>query len=146
MYSLEEFDEAKTRVLKYILYKKRTENEIKTKFGKTYQEELLEDVIEYLKEAGYINDDEYVLKTVNQICALKNLSIKEIRYKLLAKGISKDKIDDYMSENRKEMLEYEVGSASTVAYKKSSSMEKEEIKNYLIKKGYTSDSIKKALD
>ena len=146
MYSLEEFDEAKTRVLKYILYKKRTENEIKTKFAKTYQEELLEDVIEYLKEAGYINDDEYVLKTVNQICALKNLSIKEIRYKLLAKGISKDKIDDYMSENRKEMLEYEEKSASTVAYKKSSSMEKEEIKNYLIKKGYTSDSIKKALD
>ena len=146
MYSLEEFDEAKTRVLKYILYKKRTENEIKTKFGKTYQEELLEDVIEYLKEAGYINDDEYVLKTVNQICALKNLSIKEIRYKLLAKGISKDKIDDYMSENRKEMLEYEEKSASTVAYKKSSSMEKEEIKNYLIKKGYTSDSIKKSLD
>ena len=146
MYSLEEFDEAKTRVLKYILYKKRTENEIKTKFGKTYQEELLEDVIEYLKEAGYINDDEYVLKTVNQICALKNLSIKEIRYKLLAKGISKDKIDDYMSENRKEMLEYEEKSASTVAYKKSSSMEKEEIKNYLIKKGYTADSIKKALD
>ena len=146
MYSLEEFDEAKTRVLKYILYKKRTENEIKTKFGKTYQEELLEDVIEYLKEAGYINDDEYVLKTVNQICALKNLSIKEIRYKLLAKGISKVKIDDYMSENREEMLEYEEKSASTVAYKKSSSMEKEEIKNYLIKKGYTSDSIKKALD
>ena len=146
MYSLEEFDEAKTRVLKYILYKKRTENEIKTKFGKTYQEELLEDVIEYLKEAGYINDDEYVVKTINQICALKNLSIKEIRYKLLAKGISKDKIDDYMSENRKEMLEYEEKSASTVAYKKSSSMEKEEIKNYLIKKGYTSDSIKKALD
>ena len=146
MYSLEEFDEAKTRVLKYILYKKRTENEIKTKFGKTYQEELLEDVIEYLKEAGYINDDEYVLKTVNQICALKNLSIKEIRYKLLAKGISKDKIDDYMSENRKEMLEYEEKSASTVAYKKSSSMGKEEIKNYLIKKGYTQDSIKKALD
>lgn len=146
MYSLEEFDEAKTRVLKYILYKKRTENEIKTKFGKTYQEDLLADVIEYLKEAGYINDDEYVVKTINQICALKNLSIKEIRYKLLAKGISKDKIDDYMSENRKEMLEYEEKSASTVAYKKSSSMEKEEIKNYLIKKGYTSESIKKALD
>lgn len=146
MYSLEEFDEAKTRVLKYILYKKRTENEIKTKFGKTYQEDLLADVIDYLKEAGYINDDEYVVKTINQICALKNLSIKEIRYKLLAKGISKDKIDDYMSENREEMLEYEEKSASTVAYKKSSSMEKEEIKNYLIKKGYTSDSIKKALD
>ena len=146
MYTIEEFDREKTKVLKYILYKKRSEQEIRNKFSKTIDENLLEDIIEYLKEAGYINDDEYVLKTVNQICALKNLSIKEIRYKLLAKGISKDKIDDYMSENRKEMLEYEEKSASTVAYKKSSSMEKEEIKNYLIKKGYTSDSIKKALD
>ena len=70
MYTIEEFDKEKTKVLKYILYKKRTENEIKTKFGKTYQEELLEDVIEYLKEAGYINDDEYVLKTVNQMIIL----------------------------------------------------------------------------
>ena len=146
MYTVEEFDKGKTKVLRYILYKKRTEQEVRTKFQKDIEENMLEDIIEYLKEAGYINDDEYVLKTVNQICALKNLSIKEIRYKLLAKGISKDKIDDYMSENRKEMLEYEEKSASTVAYKKSSSMEKEEIKNYLIKKGYTSDSIKKALD
>ena len=112
--------------------------------GEIMREVTYEDLMDNVK--SYINDDEYVVKTINQICALKNLSIKEIRYKLLAKGISKDKIDDYMSENREEMLEYEEKSASTVAYKKSSSMEKEEIKNYLIKKGYTSESIKKALD
>ena len=34
MYSIEEFDEAKTKVLKYILYKRRTESEIKNKFSK----------------------------------------------------------------------------------------------------------------
>ena len=47
MYSLEEFDEAKTKVLKYILYKKRTENEVKVKFSRVMQEDLLNDVIDY---------------------------------------------------------------------------------------------------
>lgn len=146
MYSLEEFDEAKTKVLKYILYKKRTENEVKVKFSRVMQEDLLNDVIDYLKDAGYINDNEYVKKEINQICSLKNLSLREIKYKLISKGISKDKIEDYMSENRDEMLEYEEKSASNIFFKKSSTMEKDEIKNYLIKKGYNSESIQKAME
>ena len=48
MYTIEEFDKEKTRVLKYIMYKKRTEQEIKNKFSKTIQENLLEDIIQYL--------------------------------------------------------------------------------------------------
>ena len=56
MYTIEEFDNAKTKVLKYILYKKRSEQEVKQKFSNVMEEELLEDVIDYLKEANYIND------------------------------------------------------------------------------------------
>ena len=58
MYSVEEFDSAKTKVLKYILYKRRTEHEVRQKFSNIMQEELLDDVIEYLKEANYIDDKE----------------------------------------------------------------------------------------
>ena len=47
MYTIEEFDKEKTKVLKYILYKKRSENEIRTKFSGTMDENLLEDIIEY---------------------------------------------------------------------------------------------------
>lgn len=146
MYTVEEFDEAKTKVLKYILYKKRTENEVRTKFGKIMQEELLDDVIEYLKDAGYINDNEYIKKTVNQFCILKNLSIREIRYKLLSKGISKDKIEEYISENYEELNEYEQKSANNIVYKKSTSMEADEIKQYLLKKGYSLESVNKAME
>ena len=32
MYTVEEFDKEKTKVLKYILYKKRSEREIRNKF------------------------------------------------------------------------------------------------------------------
>ena len=49
MYTPEDFDIEKTRVLKYILYKKRTEQEIRNKFAQSIEENLLEDIIEYLK-------------------------------------------------------------------------------------------------
>ena len=95
MYTLEEFDKAKTKILKYILYKKRTESEVRTKFSNVIEENLLEDVIYYLKEAKYIDDKEYIEKIVNNFIALKNLSIVELKYKLKAKGLKKDEIEDY---------------------------------------------------
>ena len=103
MHTSEEFDEAKTKVLKYILYKKRTENEVRNKFSKQMNDNMLEDVIEYLKEANYINDKEYIEKAVSNIKILKNLSIKEIKYKLLAKGLDKNLIEDYIYENQEEL-------------------------------------------
>ena len=145
MYSIEEFDREKTKVLKYILYKKRSEQEVRTKFEKTMDENLLEDIIEYLKEAGYINDKEFIQKTVNNYMALKNLSIREIKYKLQAKGLSKSDIEDYIYENKEELEEYEIKSASNIFYKKSLSMEEDEIKQFLLKKGYKMENINKAI-
>lgn len=146
MYTIEEFDKEKTRILKYILYKKRTEQEIRRKYSKEIEENLLEDIIEYLKEAKYINDNDYIERTINNFMILKNLSIKEIQYKLQAKGLTKNQIEDYFSENREELEEYEVKSAGNIIYKKSASMETEEIKQYLLKKGYKSESINKAIE
>ena len=146
MYTIEEFDKEKIKVLKYILYKKRSENEIRNKYSKSIEENLLEDIIQYLKEAKYIDDKEYIEKTINNFKALKNLSIREIKYKLMGKGINKNDIDEYMYENREEMEEYEIKSASNIFYKKSSSMENEDIKQYLLKKGYKSENINKAME
>ena len=145
MYTIEEFDKQKTKILKYILYKKRSENEVRTKFAQTIQENLLEDIIQYLKEAKYINDNEYIIKTVNNYISLKNLSIKEIKYKLLLKGLNKNDIEDYIYENKEDLEKYETKSASNIIYKKASSMEQEEIIQYLIKKGYKKENIKKAI-
>lgn len=146
MYTIEEFDKQKTKVLKYILYKKRTEQEVRNKFSTTIDENMLEDIIEYLKEAKYINDKEFIEKTVNNFIALKNLSIREIQYKLSAKGIKKSDIEDYIYENQEELEKYEIKSATNLIYKKSSSMEKEEIKQFLLKKGYKLENINKALE
>ena len=146
MYTIEEFDKEKTKVLKYIIYKKRSEQEIRNKFAKTIDENMLEDIIEYLKEANYINDKEFIEKTINNFKILKNLSIKEMKYKLMSKGLNKDDIEDYFYENKEELEEYETKSASNIIYKKSDSMEQDEIKQYLLKKGYKRDSINKAFE
>ena len=146
MYTVEEFDKEKTKVLKYVLYKKRSENEIRKKFENEIEPNLLEDIIDYLKEANYIDDKEYIRKTINNFIALKNLSIREIEYKLLSKGIKKEDIEDYIYENKEELNQYEIKSASNVITKKQTSMEIEEIKQYLLKKGYKRDNINIALE
>lgn len=140
MYSIKEYDDAKTRILKYIIYKKRTRNEVIQKFQKEYEENLFEDVIEYLEQQGYINDEEYIQKAINNYKILKNLSIKEIRYKLLTKGLNKDLIDDYIYNNKEDLYEYEMNSANNIKNKKSD-LSEQEIKQYLAKKGYTQDTI-----
>ena len=145
MYSIEDLDFAKTKILKYISFKKRTENEIRLKFNKVINQELLDDAIEELKENGYIDDNKYIVRAINEFTALKNLSIKEIKYKLMTKGINKNLIDNYISNNKDTLVDYELQSAKNIAIKKSN-LEKEEIKNYLMKKGFTLDSIEEALD
>ena len=146
MYSKEEFDKEKTKVLKYILYKKRSEYEIRNKFSKSIEENLLDDIIEYLKEAKYIDDGQYIEKTINNFMILKNLSIKEIQYKLISKGLNKNLIEDYIYNENEELNNYEIKSAKNVIYKKSNTMELEDIKVYLIKKGYKIENINSAIE
>ena len=143
MYSLEEMDEIKTKILKYIMYKKRTEKEIRQKFAES-SSELLEDAIEYLKELGYINDEDYVNRSIREYMALKNLSVKELIYKLQSKGVTKSTIEDYVSFHKEELVEYELKSAKNIIIKKQNSVEKEEIDNYLYKKGYLDETVKLA--
>ena len=142
MYSAEDFDREKTKVMKYIVFKKRTEQEVRNKFANSIEENMLEDIIEYLKEAKYLDDKEYIEKSINNYKILKNLSIKEIKYKLLSKGLNKDDIEDYFYENKEELNEYEKKSARNIFYKKQKDMEVDEIKQYLLKKGYSYDNIK----
>ena len=137
---VEEFDKLKTKVLKYILFKKRTEQEVRQKFRED-SGEMLEDVIEELKELNYINDENYIQRAVNEFKNLKNMSIKEIQYKLMTKGLKKDIINNYIYNNKEELLEYEIDSAKKIFIKKQNLLETEEIINYLKKKGYLQETI-----
>ena len=146
MYTIEEFDKGKTKILKYIIYKKRSENEIRNKFKKEMGEDLLEDIIEYLKEAKYIDDKEYIRRVINDFMLLKNSSIREIEYKLCNKGLKKDDIEDYVYINNEELIQYEIKSAKNIINKRINSYELEDIKQYLFRKGSKKENINKAIE
>ena len=144
-YSIEEFDKAKTRVLKYIVFKKRTEKEIRDKFYKDYDENLLNDVILNLKELGYIDDEDYIKRALNEYMALKNMSAWEIKYKLLSKGLKSDIIDKYFDENSSILYDFEVKSAKAILKKKQGE-DLIKVKAYLSRKGYKQDIIREVID
>ena len=142
---LEEYDRNKTKVLKYVIYKKRSENEIRRKFQNDIDSNMLEDIIEELKENNYISDTKYIERAVNEFMALKNLSLYKIKYKLQSKGISNDLIEDYFSANREDLNEYEIKSAGNIITKKYDEPAEEIIQN-LLKKGFEYDNVKEALE
>lgn len=143
MYTPEEFDKKKTKVMEYILYKKRAEVEVRRKFANSIEENMLNDIIEYVKEAGYINDSEYVKKAFEEYMKLKTMSIREIKSKIYAKGIEAYYIEDYISENREALEEYELKSAEKLMEKKKRTADENKIKLYLLNKGFDPDTVNK---
>lgn len=137
---LDKIEKLKTKVLKYIMFKKRTEKEVWQKFSKE-DNELLEEVIERLKELKYIDDRNYIERFIAESISLKNLSLYELKYKLHSKGINKNLIEEYFEENIDTLLEYEKKSAENIYFKKSKTMDIDSIKIYLRKKGYKEDTV-----
>ena len=138
---LDKREKLKTKVLKYIMFKKRTEKEVREKFANE-DESMLEEVVEILKDLGYINDIDYVERFINEAINIKNLSLYELKYKLYSKGVNKELIESYFNNNYERLLEYEKKSAKNIINNKKRTMEIEDIKNYLKRKGYKEESIR----
>ena len=106
---------------------------------------MLDEIIKELKQNNYISDNQYIERAVNEFIALKNLSLKKIKYKLLSKGINNNLIEEYFYKNEEDLNEYEKKSINNIINKKSDSSN-EEITQMLLKKGFEYDNVKEALE
>ena len=134
-----EFDAQKTKVFKYITYKKRTEQEVRNKFRGQIDDQMLEEIIDYLKEAKYLDDYEFIEKQVREYMNLKTMSITEMKYKLATKGLDRKLIEKYIDNNYEELKEYEQRCIEKIRSKKAGTMEEQELQQYLYRKGYKCD-------
>lgn len=137
---LKEFDEQKTKVFKYITYKKRTEQEVRNKFRGQIEEQMLDEIIDYLKDAKYLDDYEFIEKQVREYMNLKTMSITEMKYKLATKGLDRKLIEKYIDNNYEELKEYEQRCIEKIKSKKAGTMEEQELQQYLYRKGYKIES------
>lgn len=130
------FDEQKTKVFKYITYKKRTEQEVRNKFRGQIEEQMLDEIIDYLKEAKYLDDYDFIERQIREYITLKTMSITEMKYKLSAKGLDRKLVEKYIDENYDELNEYEKRCIEKIKIKKAGTMEEQELQQYLYRKGY----------
>lgn len=142
-----EFIEAKTNAVKYIMYKPRTQFEVKNKLLKLeYDEELIEEVIDELLLLEYLNDNLYAEKFIRNSQSVKPMSKNVIKYKLREKGIPDDIIQNVLKDT--EIDEIELAKNLFLKKTKGKTLDEKEInkvKAFLARKGFSLAIINKVV-
>lgn len=85
------FEQAKERAVRFTALSKKTDFEVRRKLKTlNVSEETIDEVSEYLKQLGYIDDVDYVESFIRQCERMEKLSIFEIKQKLFEKGVDKE--------------------------------------------------------
>ena len=130
------FEVAKEKALRYLVTAKKTEYEVRNKLKKSnFEESIIDNVISYLKDLDYINDNDYIDAYIRQCMRLQNYSIYEIKNKLLQKGIKKDIIDKKLEVLRQSSYEQEL--VNKLLNSKLKNMEEIKQKQYLYRRGFS---------
>ena len=128
------FEVAKQKAIKYVGISKKTEKEVRNKLSSlNFDSNIIDEVIDYLKELDYINDYEYVDAYIRQCMRLLEYSTYEIKQKLLQKGINK-----YIIEEKIITLEdsdYDLKLTNKLISGKCKNMDKLKLKQYLYRRG-----------
>ena len=130
-----EFEEAKERAVRYLVLALRTQREVENKLRKLkVNDEIIFQVVEYLKDIGYIDDLKYVDAYLRQCKSIPKYSVYEIKMKLLQKGIDKELLQKKLSKfNSKN---YEKKLVEKLLNGKLKNMEPIKQKAYLYRRGF----------
>ncbi|MCR1935318.1 recombination regulator RecX [Clostridium tepidum] len=134
----------KNYALKYIEKSLKTESQVKEKlYSKGYDEDTIRNVVNFLKEYNFINDDKYCDMYIRE--KLNTCGRNKIKYALLNKGIKEslliEKINN-IDEEKEKKIAYKLAEKK---YKIMISREKNKFKvykkiwTYIISKGYNSN-------
>ncbi len=133
------YERAKWLALYYLGIKARTEIEIRKKLTeKGANREICDKTIDFLKEYGYINDEEYTRMYVRDACTLKKHGIRRIKTDLRMKGVDPLTIENVITD---EKLDFE-DPLKELATKKSQSLDlanpkhKNRLIGFLQRRGY----------
>lgn len=144
----EDFLKAKDYCLKLLSIRPRSISEISYKLRfflkkKNLPENLQEKVISRLLELNLLNDLEFTKWWLDQRSKSSIRGKNWVRQELLSKGINREIIADLLD---KQGNETELLKARKIINKKISTMPKENLKQYLFRRGFSFDVIKKAID
>lgn len=133
-----DFLKAKSIAIRYISYKMRTKFEIRQKLNGSFNDEVIEQVVGYLEEIGYLDDELYAEKFILEKDRLRNISNKMIYYQMEKLGIERSVIEKKLYESN-----YDEFSHAVNCTRKYSGKDVVRLKRYLYSKGFSTDTIEK---
>lgn len=94
---MNELKKAKHRALYLLERCDRTEQELRTKLGRNYEPEIVDEAVRYVKQYGYIDDRRYAVNYLKSRCQVK--SRRQVEQELLyKKGISREVLEEACQE------------------------------------------------
>jgi regulatory protein len=159
---MDNFDKLYNKTLHFLSFRPRSEKEIRDylKNNSSYakasegqekktKEDLINSIINKLKEHKFLNDEEFVLWWFEQRTKVNPKSTRIIKVELQRKGIDKDLIETIIFQNKNLDLE----NAIKIANKKYERIKNEDKKKiyeklfrFLGSKGFDYDTIKEVID
>ena len=143
------FREAKSRAVRYLSLKLRTEREVREKLlNEGYDPDCTAKVIDELKAIGYINNKLYAQKYIFDRSKLKPLSKRMMRLELLSRGIPEETADEVLADWKVEDSVVAESLLKRKFGKYDMSDEKTLRKAYmfLVHRGFSRETIKEALN
>ena len=136
--------------LKLITIKDRTEKEIRTKLKeKNFDENTIEEEIEFLSNYGYINDNRYAQHFTSDAINIKKWGKSRIRTELLRRGVDRDVVDEVIEEAFSETDDDRLYTEMEKRFKNadfSNMKERTRIFNFYLRRGFSPDEIKGAMN
>lgn len=133
-----------------IEFKDRTEKELRDKLKeKGYEENSIEDEIEFLKNYGYIDDKRYAEHFISDAINLKKWGRIRIRTELQRKGVDREITDNAIEDAFAELSDDRVLSQMQSRFKNSdfsNIKERTRIFNFFMRRGFSPDEIKGAMN
>lgn len=135
------FIKAKSRSLRYLGKSYKTEKEVRKKLEECeYNEEVINRVIEFLKEYDFINDNRYTELFIKE--KLKKHGKNKIKYDLKLKGVEEKLINekiDCLDEGKELNIAYEIASKKynqLVRCEKDKLKIRKKLNDFLLRRGY----------
>ncbi len=140
--------QAKLKALSLLTDMDRTEAQLRQKLKqKSYEEDIIDQAIEYVKSFGYIDDVKYAQRFVES--RKKTKSKQEIVTMLKEKGVSRELItlaleECYTSEDAVEAIRH-LAEKKHYSFEGSTEKEKKKIYGYLLRKGFYHEEIRQVI-
>jgi len=138
-------NKAYNRALLILSYRANTEDELKKKLLKNFEEKEIEQVIPKLRQQGFLNDADFAERYAEQSKKGKNL----VRLELIKKGINKETIERAVaSKDEEKELENAIKIAEKVFkkyQKEPPKVQKQKLYENLTRKGFSYDTFKQVV-